>query len=153
MVPPMLVPARSRPTRLRAQAAGLLGALSLLLLAASPVSASIPSAPKVATPRHGVYCWGHQAFCVSALQTAGNPTSWVLGGAGDKRLIGKLRVCVTPPDGSARTCLQRHLEREGKNHVAAVTWAKKYPDRGPGQYLASFAYKGKRFGPVMAFTR
>ena len=142
---------RPRPGRGRASA--LLAALALVAVAAAPAVAKIPSAPHLATARHGVYCWGQHSFCVSALQTPGNATSWVLGGAGDQRLSGKLRICVTPPDGAARTCLKRSLARQGSNHVAAVSWAQKYPDHGAGQYLVSFAYKGKRFGPTMAFTR
>jgi len=49
--------------------------------------------------------------------------------------------------------VKRRLGKQGGSRVAAVTWTKAFPDRGPGVYLASFAYQAHRFGPTMSFTR
>lgn len=65
-------------------------------------------------------------------------------------LRGKLRLCVTTPDGE-RTCKRRTLREDDKGILVTKTrWSKHFPRGGRGTYRVRFS-QGSFRAPVMKF--
>lgn len=66
---------------------------------------------------------------------------------------GRVKFCVTDPDGE-RACRTRRLRRsEGGIWVATARWRGNFPNAGRGTYKVRFYWQGNRLGPALSFRR
>lgn len=66
---------------------------------------------------------------------------------------GRVRTCVTAPDGS-RACRRfRVREQRGGIYGFRVRWSRWFPNRGLGRYRVTFAVGGSKIGPGVSFRR
>lgn len=68
----------------------------------------------------------------------------------------KARICVTPPDGTARTCKTYKVKLHGTIYGVRVRWSAKFPNRGSGKYKVKFYSAGttsEGLGPSVSFRR
>lgn len=67
---------------------------------------------------------------------------------------GRVRVCVTAPDG-AKACKRFELELRRPDadvYSFDVRWDRYFPDGGAGRYRVRFSQQGNRIGRVLRFT-
>lgn len=121
-------------------------------LAASVLIASGGAAPAPAAAASS-YCSPTGDYCYSAGVRKG-AVRLVLGTFSFR---GRVRVCVTPPDGDTPDCRAFRLGKT-KNGIyeVDVKWSAHFPRRGPGTYRVTFAPAttgGAKLGPGATFRR
>ena len=59
-------------------------------------------------------------------------------------------LCVRAPDGS-RVCKKFDVEKTGSSYGDVVKWSARFPDKGPGAYVARWKAGGTAITPKLGF--